>query len=297
MCIVILWSLYRLLSQNGFAGPFPNINTLGNYANIILPVALYRVFREHESPWTAVGDSLLFWGALAVLFMSLTSSSWMTGVFQLALFIVLARPPLKKASRVLGFAAGVLALSAFAFVYWHGFFGERLVMEWQQLASLDDPVRFTNNRWTIWKGTIEAIRIKPFAGWGWGAFKEAWMAFNQPIPFLGYPSHAHNMYLGLLASGGVVLLASFLSLFGLGLSRAWQVRGLFSAEEGPLVSSAFFTAIAGQLVLGIGGGIFEARHSGGFLFWCLMGVALALGSKETAGARKSTGSDPKSTGS
>lgn len=278
--IVIFWTLYALFSRTHFAGPFSNINSLGNYANIVLPVALYSAFRVHENSFEAVGDSLLFWGALAVLFMSLTSSSWMTGAFQVALFLVLARPPLKKATLVLGFAAGVLALSACVFVYWHGFFGELLVMEWQQLASLDDPVAFTNNRWTIWKGTLEVIRMKPFIGWGWEAFEDVYGAMNPPIPGLGYPSHAHSMYLGLLASGGVALLVAVVALFMRGLLGVLKGLGGSSGQE-RLLRAALAAVIAGQLFLGAGGSIFEARHSGGFLFWCLMGVALALAGKSS----------------
>jgi O-antigen ligase len=121
-----------------------------------------------------------------------------------------------------GLAALLLAIIAVGTV-WVG--GDPLAERMSAVASEvtaegTDPTR--TGRAEIWKATWEMFKGHPFAGTGLGGY---WIAVSSyhDASGAGVPQQAHNDYLELLASGGVVgfaLLLLFIYLF----SRRARVR-------------------------------------------------------------------------
>ena len=64
-------------------------------------------------------------------------------------------------------------------------------------------------RLKIWRDTIEMIKANPIAGVGMGGYWTEIPRYHQ-APGIMTPQQAHNDYLELLASGGIVGLAIFL---------------------------------------------------------------------------------------
>ncbi|MGC9373248.1 MAG: O-antigen ligase family protein [Thermovirgaceae bacterium] len=273
MTLVVLWTLWRFFVESRHSGPFGNINKLGIYVAVVLPFVLARVFE----PRSALPDRLFSWalfiGCFGALAVSLTSSAWITAAFETVVVAALLRPP---KARILA-AFGVLCLfgaAAAGFLYlkdspFLDYAGEEL----RQLSLVDDPFWFTNKRWFIWKETFRLASMKPFFGWGWSTFQDVYRSLGKPVPYLGQPAHPHNLYLALLFRGGVPLLVSVMFLFLAAARKAFKKAVTPAGGRNPFFV-AVFTAIAGQLLFGVGHDIFELRGDMAFLFWALLGAAL-----------------------
>ncbi len=118
---------------------------------------------------------------------------------------------LKKLSRSLAFRillAVTLAVVMFLGLLWMG--GERLAANFettrQEFVNEDDQSRVRARRVDFWRSTWELIKEHPVAGSGFGAY---WIAINAHHDASGVkaPYEAHNDYLELVASGGVIGLA------------------------------------------------------------------------------------------
>ena len=104
----------------------------------------------------------------------------------------------------------VLALTALVSVaiVWIG--GERVVSNLstvpEELQTEDAGQRWNTRRMDIWRATLKMIKEHPLVGVGFGGY---WTAIPQYHDASGEytPQQAHNDYLELLASGGVVGLA------------------------------------------------------------------------------------------
>lgn len=119
-------------------------------------------------------------------------------------------------------AAALVALVSVA-VVWVG--GERVVSNLstvgEELAAQDEAAatRWNTRRVDIWRATWEMFKDHPFAGVGLGGY---WAAIPQYHDASGEytPQQAHNDYLELLASGGLLGSALFLCFALLLLRRA-----------------------------------------------------------------------------
>lgn len=119
-------------------------------------------------------------------------------------------------------AAALVALVSVA-VVWVG--GERVVSNLStvgdELAAQDEQAatRWNTRRVDIWRATWEMFKDHPVAGVGLGGY---WVAIPQYHDASGEytPQQAHNDYLELLASGGLIGFALFLSFAFLLLKRA-----------------------------------------------------------------------------
>lgn len=110
--------------------------------------------------------------------------------------------------------------SAALAVVWVG--GERVVSNLstvrEELGPEDSPARWNTRRVDIWRATVEIIKDHPLVGVGFGGY---WTAITEYHDASGAytPQQAHNDYLELLASGGVLGLTIFLWFVFLLLKR------------------------------------------------------------------------------
>lgn len=114
-----------------------------------------------------------------------------------------------------------------------------------RFEKLETEVRFADegklNRLSIWRATGQMIRERPLLGAGFGAFASAFPAFDESA---GESSvqQAHNDYLEILASGGVVAFLLFAVFAVMVVRRAWVN---FNSDDS-LVRSSCFGALIGM---------------------------------------------------
>ncbi len=138
---------------------------------------------------------------------------------------------------------GLCLIALFAFgVFWIG--GEPVVFNFQQAATDFSQQEMQNNvntsRKEIWSATWQLIKAHPIAGVGFGGY---WVAITRYHNASGAmtPQQAHNDYLELMASGGIIacgLVVWFAVVF---LKRARQT--LYSSD--PYYRSACLGALIG----------------------------------------------------
>jgi O-antigen ligase len=138
-------------------------------------------------------------------------------------------------------AAALLSLVSVA-VVWVG--GERVVSNLstvgEELGAADATTRWNTRRVDIWRATWEMIKDHPVAGVGFGGY---WAAIPQYHDASGEytPQQAHNDYLELLASGGLLALALFVWFVYVLLRRA---RAVFQSSD-PFRRAASLGALTG----------------------------------------------------
>lgn len=103
-----------------------------------------------------------------------------------------------------------------------------------RLATLFDTKGMPEDRLQVWQVAWRAFQEHPWGGVGWGQFP-LYYGLNLPTqPLELAAQHGHNLFLHLLAEGGVLALLAFLSLWGGVLlivlrARMWRVALLLLA--------------------------------------------------------------------
>jgi len=256
---------------------FSNINTLGLYAVVALPMSLNFAVRRYDSRLLNVFSSLTVVLNLIALFLSFSSGPWLVGGIEVLLFLILARPGKYGLFKGLLIPLLITAILGFSFALSQPTYLDLFKREISQLISLSgDLSEFTNRRWDIWEQTAHLISQKPLAGWGWIRYKTLYL-MNELKPISGsvIPVEPHNMYLQLLTYGGFPLL---IIVVGLMLRGAWLAWRKFKSCKGEnkYLYAAVLTAIFAIMIYSMAGSIFAARQKIGFLFWALCGIAAAL---------------------
>ena len=111
----------------------------------------------------------------------------------------------------------LLAVPAVMF-YYHGGVAERL---WSLFGHHDTSVSM---RYALWDSTTYMIKDHPFLGIGWGSYWKVYPEYNY---FLQDPSvviyHAHNMFLHMVATIGIVGALCFIGIL---VVHAWKAFSL-----------------------------------------------------------------------
>jgi O-antigen ligase len=104
-----------------------------------------------------------------------------------------------------GIISGALALFLFIGISWIG--GDPLINKLEavsgEVSSVSDPAREGTRRIDIWHATWQMIAEKPIAGVGFGGYSTAIPRYHVASGKL-IPQEAHNDYLEILASGGII---------------------------------------------------------------------------------------------
>jgi O-antigen ligase len=176
------------------------------------------------------------WAACAIALFTIALTGARTGqlAFILTLFlyaIVYSRKPILKytaaALVVLGSVAGIVLKDLLLRVVSRG-------QSLETLASLDDRTR-------IWQASYEAIRERPFFGYGYSV--GARNALRDHWKFVHWiPPHAHNEFIQALLEGGVV---AFILIAAIYMMVSW--RAIKEARRGQ--SELFLMLVVVQLLI------------------------------------------------
>jgi O-antigen ligase len=206
----------RLQAGVGF-GTYFNQNHFGFLMEMAfgLGIALFRYpFQQRAWRFIALVGSLTTWAALVLT----GSRGAILGSFvSIAVFVFVSAfvpaSPREKTQRVWSIGAwargSVLLLAILAaLVVGVSFIGQDRVVERfekipQQISSVSDASTF--KRMDVWKAAVDIFREYPVFGTGFGSY---YVAVSQFIDISGQvvPFQAHNEYLELAASGGLVAL-------------------------------------------------------------------------------------------
>jgi O-antigen ligase len=130
-------------------------------------------------------------------------------------------------------------------VTWVG--GDRLVSRVNETVNAGADETHTNaSRYDIWRATLRLIKAHPLTGAGFGGYWIAVAQYNDASGRLA-PQEAHNDYLELLASGGLLGLAS---AGWITFVLARQVHRCLQASYG-LRRAISFGALAGLFAVGV----------------------------------------------
>ena len=239
-----------------FAGPFQNRNTYAAFAQLFLPIAIWKAITSKRSAW--------FWWSVAAL---LPASVVATGSRAGSLLILCEVGTLllvQIRARILfpltGVAIAVMATG------------------WDTLADRFSQEDWTNHRRQLYASTATMIAERPATGHGLGAFEAAYPRFAT-FDLDRRVNHAHNDWLEWAAEGG---LATPLCLIGfLGLA-AWHARR-------HLWSWGIAFVLAHSLV------DYPLQRPGlSGWFWVIGGTVLAAASSEKQNPRRSSKRRPSS---
>lgn len=274
--IAAVQSFHAFYFNRNFAGLFSNINTLGFYAVILLPLFVSRAFDANSPLMWILSVALLF-----ITGMSSSTSAWITGVFSLCLLAFFAgRKYWAKLLLLLLcfllFFGGVWKILERKNPKLLASFSLSIEREFHQIMSFRDSEAFTTSRSLIWKGAANLVRKRPLIGWGWGSFNEKFAAENNSwwdpkIASLQaiHIGDAHNMYLNLSIYGGIPTMAAVLWLFlfsgfrGISLSRKEKSYKWFWIGLSVVIFSQFLYSIVGD--------VFSVRYKFACIFWYYMG--------------------------
>ena len=180
------------------AGFFQNRNTYASFAELMLPVAIWKAI-------TSKGTSWLWWGVAAMLPASVIATGSRAGSLLIlcelgTLLLVQIR------ARVLfpltGVAVAVMATG------------------WDTLADRLSNDDWSNHRRQLYTSTVAMIAERPLAGHGLGTFESAYPRFAV-FDLDRRVNHAHNDWLEWAAEGGLFVPACLIAFFGL---VAWHAR-------------------------------------------------------------------------
>ena len=191
------------------------------YVAILLPI------------WTALVLANSRGGVLAMIAQIVIAVLLLTSVRTLALRAVLL------VVLVAGIAAGTL---------WVG--GDRLATNFEGTGSefTADTLRQGASRNEIWRATLKMFAAHPVLGVGLGGYWIGITAYHDASGLMT-PQEAHNDYLELLSSGGIV---------GFALGVWFVVAVIRKARENLLVDAGYMRAVRLGAILGIAG---VAAHS------------------------------------
>ena len=171
---------------------FWNPNVYAAYLVVLLGLGLGLMVQwqqRWQQTWTIIALSLVGGGIV----FSGSRNGWLVALSQLALWLCWGK--LRRGFRWMG-GIGVLVLVASAMLGGIGTYELTLA---DVSHSLQHDSRL--NTWGVaWQLVIE----KPWLGWGLGSFSRLYPTLNPLKDYLQM-SHAHNIWLMLLAEGGIVL--------------------------------------------------------------------------------------------
>ena len=209
-----------LMPESGFA-QFINRNHFAYLAEMSLGLAVGMAVCSRK------GQSRIFWAAAAVpLWISLVLSNSRGGILSMAgqaiftLFLLTFRrhragrdrqgdhagrrawSPRILAYRLL--LIGTILTAVGAGIVWVG--GERLMGRLEtggDVEASEEVESVAANRADFWRATLRLVGDHPLVGTGFGAFREAITPYHEGSGKLA-PQEAHNDYLEVLASGGLL---------------------------------------------------------------------------------------------
>lgn len=178
------------------AGLLPSGNNLG----LVLAVGIPSVLALRGASRIVAGSLVL-----VALVWSYSRGAWLAAVVVLLAAGVLALVPLRRRSLVAGLGIGAVALAAVA------------------LPLVTTSASAMANRGGYWIAGRDEFAQAPLVGHGWDFYDQL---ARSSAGLGGYAYHAHNEFMQLLVTGGVLLVAVVGALLVVGAVRAVRAAGL-----------------------------------------------------------------------
>lgn len=251
-----------------------NPNFLGAYLVMVIPLALSRFLNKNQKEEVRVVLFLLIAALFAVLSFTLSRASWLAIIIGSFIWAVgLGRKMLKRKLGWMSALAVVVVFFGVLFVLpYRGPTGEQAVVE-RAASTLD--VNEASNRVRVagWEVALRIAKRRPLLGTGLDTFKEAFLQeMGQDFePIAGkniIPFYAHNEFLQVASTTGLIGLAVYIWLWVVFIGEAWRASRQSKGEE-----KLFWSGLLGS---GVALLIYNQFHfsilSTSLLFWLYLGM-------------------------
>lgn len=231
-----------------FAGPFQNRNTYASFAELMLPILIWKAITSKKGAW-------FWWGAAAMLPASVIATGSRAGSLLILCelgTLVLVQIRARILFPLTGVAIAVMATG------------------WDTLADRFSHEDWSNHRRQLYAATVEMAKERPGLGHGLGAFEAAYPRFAK-FDIDRHVNHAHNEWLEWAAEGGIITPAFLIAFLGL---VAWHAR-----------RHLWSWGIAFVLAHSVVDYPLQRAGMGGW-FWALGGTVLAAASSEKRNPRR-----------
>lgn len=184
-----------------YAGPFANRNTYASFAELLLPIVIWKAVSARQGAW-------FWWAAATLVPASVIATGSRAGSFLILCefgALLLMRIRARMLFPLTGVAVAVMATG------------------WDTLADRLTHEDWSSHRRQVYASSVAMIAERPWAGHGLGTFAQAYPRFAT-FDSGREMNHAHNDWLEWAADGGLglpLLLASFLGV------TAWFARRHF----------------------------------------------------------------------
>ncbi len=249
--IMSVYALFQLggsivINQGGVRvdGTFGNATYLAVYMLFNFFITVFLLARKYEEKGSAVWAWFVGYGIalvlqLVVMYYTATRGvifGLIGGVLVTSLIIALferGRPVLRKVS-VGVLVALVLLVGGFLMVKDSSFVTKSPTLS--RFSSLSVSQLNSQGRRYVWPMAIQGFREKPILGWGQENFNYVFNKYYDPRMYNqeSWFDHAHNIVLDWLVAGGVVGLATYLSIFVVLLYVIWKNK-TFSVTDKAII--------------------------------------------------------------
>lgn len=229
--------LLPLLKPNQGFAQFINKNHFAYLMEMALGLVVGLVIAERSK------QGLIYLAFLSPLWIALVLSNSRGGILAMFTQVVIAALLLLRWASLRIALAAVLVSGVIAGTLWVG--GDRLVSNFGPAASegTSSGARENASRNEIWRATLKLFAAYPLLGAGLGGYWIGITAYHDASGVL-VPQEAHNDYLELLASGGVI---------GFAIGVWFALTVIRVARKNLWSSSGFTRAIRLGAILGIAG--------------------------------------------
>jgi O-antigen ligase len=230
--------LLPLLKPNQGFAQFINKNHFAYSMEMGIGLIIGLSFAERSK------QNLSYLGLLSPLWVALVLSNSRGGLLAMLTQVVVATMLLLRGARLKIVLAAVLVAGVFAGTLWLG--GDRLANSLApagtELSNIT-TARENASRNDIWRATLKLFTAHPLLGAGLGGYWIGITAYHDASGVL-VPQEAHNDYLELLASGGVI---------GLAIGVWFAVTVIRLVKNNLWSSTGFVNALRLGAVIGIAG--------------------------------------------
>jgi len=261
---------------------------LGGLLVLLVPIETTLALADARRSWRIAG-----WVAVIVSMVALvgtaTRASWLVGLFEIALLLVILVRKRVRIPRSAMVGAGIGAAVGTAVVVRSLRAADQVMNVALRFASIfrGDGGSATE-RFFVMRAAVDATRARPVLGWGPGRFEVAFQRFRPAGHVEAFPrnslDNAHNMLLQISATAGIVAAVAW------AVSVIWPLAqtacGAFSRDAEPkrLIFSGFWLGAVGYALFLMAGISVVGSSS---IFWMVLGVLAGLrvrGTERSPGA-------------
>jgi O-antigen ligase/Flp pilus assembly protein TadD len=251
-----------------------NPNFLGAYLVMVIPLAVSRFLNKNQKEEVRVILFLLIAALFAVLSFTLSRASWLAIIIGSFIWAVgLGRKMLKRKLAWMSALAVVVVFFGVLFVLpYRSPTGDQAVVE-RAASTLELNESSNRVRLAGWRTALRIVKRHPLLGTGLDTFKEAFLQYMGPdfesiagkniIPF-----YAHNEFLQVAGTTGLIGLAAYFWLWVAFIGEAWRACRQSRGEE-----KLFWSGLLGS---GVALLIYNQFHfsvlSTSLLFWLYLGL-------------------------